>query len=306
MTLRWKIYEGHPYQDPQGFYLTPRRTFLDDPLLYHSNGRPRAPFHEWMAWQWLVWASVYEGGGRDIYRDGITVHLARGQCVYSLEYMMTAWGWKSRSKVSRFLAAIAAEGRIRLDWPTIRVLVRAKKNKNVDKSATVPAASTDGVNTKQAKMTNREHYMQQKLQRLGRLITVLNYDTYQSLGFYYATPPADVALHTRYTRATNRKEGKEVKKRKYRGKRKPRVIHTVDKPVDNPATPITWNAIRGTVRLGVWPNMPAHIQQAQITEALSLDPAVPEDLSFLINGHHRPDVDRASQLRQVRARLKGE
>ena len=294
MTLRWKIYEGHPYQDPQGFYLTPRRTFLDDPLLYHSNGKPRAPFHEWMAWQWLVWASVYEVGGRDIYRDGITLHLARGQCVYSLEFLMAAWGWGSKSRVSRFLSMLQAEGRIRLDWPTVRAL------------ATPSEPSTARVNTKQGKMTKREHYTQRRVQRLGRLITLLNYDTYQSLAFYYATPPGEVALLTRDGRATNSKEVKEVKKRKYRARRNPRVIHTVDKPVDNPATPITWNAIRGTVRLGVWPNMPAHIQQAQITEALSLDPAVPEDLSFLINGHHRPDVDRASQLRQVRARLKGE
>lgn len=297
MTLRWKIYQGRPYQDPQGFYLTPRRTFLDDPLLYR-NGKPRAPFHEWMAWQWLVWACVYEGGGRDIYRDGMTTHLARGQCLYSLEFLMVAWGWKTKSRVSRFLAAITAEGRIRLDWPTVRV---------VDKSATSPVGSTGPVNPKRVKLPKRESYKQRRVQRLGRLITVLNYDVYQSLDFYFATNVGEVAIPSRYDLATNKKEVKKRKSRSpARASRTRAVIHTVDKPVEKLATPITWDTIRGAVKLGVWPNLPAHIQQGQITEALSYDSSVPEDLSFLINGHHRPDVDRASQLRQVRARLKGE
>lgn len=313
MSKGWKIHGGRPYQDPRGFYLTPRRVFLKngdgDALIYHPDtGKPTAPFHDWMAWQWLVWASVYEGGGRDVFRDGMVIHLARGQCLYSLDYLKVAWGFRARSTSSRLLARLEAAGRIRLDWPSYKYT----EPKPGHSAATPPAGSTASVNTKQALMTKREqkagHRTQRKTRRLGRLITVLNYDTYQSVEFYAATPLAtgrfSVAGLSRDDRETNKKSLKSYKKYP-RAKTSP---PGYPQSVDNSLKPVTWDAIRGALSLGVWANLPAHIQEAQLQEAYDAEPHIPVDLKAagIVNGHPNPEADRISQLRQVRALLKGD
>lgn len=310
MSKGWKIHGGRPYQDPRGFFLTPRRTFLDDPLLYHPDtGRPVAPFHEWMAWQYLVWACVYEGGGRSIFREGMTVHLARGQCLYSLDYLRVAWGWKAKSRVSRFLSKLEAEGRIRLDWPSYKYT----EPKAMHSGATPSAGSTGPVNPQSRLLTKREQKAgrrtQRKTQRLGRLVTVLNYDTYQSIEFYSATPLATgrvrVAGLSRDDCGTNKKSLKSKKERPRAASPCPQ---SSPHPVDKDPEPITWDSIRGAVTLGLWANLPAHIQEAQLQEAIDGDPHVPEDLRAhgIINGHPNPEADRLTQLRQVRAMLKGD
>ena len=316
MSKGWRIHLGQLYQDPRGFYLTPRRTFLangdGDPLLYHPDtGKPTAPFHEWMAWQFLIWACVYEGGGRDIHREGLVVHLARGQCLYSLDYLKEAWGWRSRSRVSRFLTRLEVSGRVRLDWPSYRAVC----NGNGAPGATVPAGSTGGVNTKRGLLTNNgtphKRIVQRKTQRLGRLITVLKYDTYQDPAFYSATPLATltpgVAGLSRDTDGTNKNAVKKYKNREPRT----RVVHKGSTappppPQDQDPTPVTWDAIRGALRLGVWANLPAHVQEAQLQEALNQEPKVPEDLKHIINGTPSPEADELTRLRQVRAMLKGD
>lgn len=317
MSKGWKIHQGQLYQDPRGFFLVPRRVFLNngdgDPLLYHPDtGKPTAPFHEWMAWQWLDWACVYEGGGRDVHREGMLVHVARGQCLYSLDYLKVAWGWKARSTVSRFLTRLEVSGRIRLDWPTYKCIM----HENERESATPPAGSTGLGNTIRGKTrksgTPVRQMTQHKTQQLGRLITVLNYDTYQDVTFYSATPLATagpgVAGRARYTCETNKKSLKSYNKKSSRKRRStatppPPITRTEPDP-----TPITWDAIRGAMRLGIWSNTPAHIQEAQLQEAYDADPRVPEDLraAGIINGTPRPDVDELSRLRQVRAMLKGD
>ncbi len=332
MSKGWKIFQGRPYVDPRGFYLTPRRVFLStgegDQLIYHPDtGKPVARFHDWMAWQWLVWACVYEGGGRTIVRDGMVVHLARGQCLYSLDYLKVAWGFKAKSSVSRLLGRLEAVGRVRLDWPTFKTVEHKRVAKRLEHKrgysrATPPAGSTDLVNPKQALLPKAGYRVQpqtgrrtqRKTQRLGRLVTVLNYDTYQSLDFYAATPLATsgatpdfrVAGRSRDDRGTNKKSLKSYKKYpRARSTSPPSYPQSVDK--DPTPTPITWDAIRGAVNMGIWANLPAHVQEAQLQEALEADPHVPEDLKAvgIINGHPNPEADRLTQLRQVRDMLKG-
>ena len=321
MSKGFKIFGGKPYRDPRGFYLTPRRVFLPngegDALIYHPDtGKPVAKFHDWMAWQWLVWASVYEGGGRTIIRDGMVVHLARGQCLYSLDYLRVAWGFKAKSSVSRLLARLEAVGRVRLDWPTYK----AVEHKAVQVGATPSAGSTDLVNPKQALLLTRSKCVQpqtgrrtqRKTQRLGRLVTVLNYDTYQSLEFYSATPVATksatgsfrVAGRSRDDRGTNKKSLKYYKTSRARGTSPPGYPQSVD----NSPAPVTWDGIRGALATGLWANLPAHIQEAQLQEALAGDPHVPEDLRAhgIINNCPNPETDRLTQLRQVKAMLKGD
>ena len=314
MTKGFKIHDGRSYRDPGGYYLTPRRAFLPngegDALIYHPDtGKPVAKFHSWMAWQWLVWASAYEGGGRDIFRDGMVVHLARGQCLYSLDYLGVAWGFKAKSSVSRLLARLEAAGRIRLDWPSFKYT----EPNTVHSRATPSAARTDLVNPQSRLLTKREQkagrQLQRKTQRLGRLITVLNYGTYQSVEFYSATPLATgrvrVARRSRDDRETNKKSLK-LKKERPRAARScpPSSQH----PVDNTPEPVTWAAIRGALRLGVWSNLPAHIQVAHIQEAYDADPNIPEDLKALAltNGTPSPEADELARLRRVRTMLKGE
>lgn len=323
----WKIWQGRPYQDPLGFFLTPRRTFVDDPLMVK-------PYHPWMAWQWLIQACVYEGGGRDIWREGCLVHLERGQCLYSLRYLERCWGW-SRGRVRRFLLNLEGAGRIRYSSPN--VIQQEDPGREL---VTVPGGGTAAVRIRGGRhhqkplLTRSEHNTapptDHHLRRhaahplgdapahLGRVITVVNYDPYQDVGFYFGTTletPSGTRKRNRAAQRTGRRRDsrgptavpnrKEVKKEKEGGHRTPELSTY---PQGSPPPPLTWDSIRAAVSLGIWPQLPGEIQRAQVQEATENEGPPPEDLRLLLNGSiTTTDADTLTRLRQIRDRLtKGE
>lgn len=281
MARRHKMWGGRPYKDPGGFYIVPRRAFLEDPLL--ENVSSRNPFHPWMAWQWMVWAAVYEHGGYELYRDGVVIHLKRGQLLYSTGYLGKAWGW-SRGKVSRFLSSLERSGRIRRE---------------------VPRYSVCTVQMGKALRTDAE------ARHLGQLITIVHYDPYQLVEFYYGTPVIQTSDRTRTGRGHNTNTDKKDKKGARR-ERRTATPTTPPGPQKLAPEPATWQAIRGSIKLGIWPNLPAHIQELQVAEALEQEATVPADLRPILNGHALPppdfgngtDAEELNQLRELRDRLR--
>lgn len=76
-------------------YIAISRDFFDHPAFANEA------FTEREAFQWLIKEAAWKD--RTVRRGRVVIELQRGQLAHALSFMCEAWGWDSKSRVTRFL-----------------------------------------------------------------------------------------------------------------------------------------------------------------------------------------------------------